>query len=257
MHMQDEMNQGSDAPPDIGAILAGGTSADADTTEGGGSGTGTGQGSDGFKFGGKSYADQKTAEAAHNKLYGKYSESQGLLKQLKDSLSNPALFAKYSKDPAFAEILGKLGIQQAEEDLEREVDEEEAGRGGMDIQSLHEQIKVDRASFSLEREETRFERKLGRDLSDDEHNAIVRIIGDAPSLTFEQAYKLAFHDKLMREAAEKSAGGGRPQNGNRPRPTPPGIPGTKLDLKKNIVDMNKEEWRQSIRQSEAFQNLIQ
>lgn len=255
--MPGEENLESDAPLDINAILTGGTSGQPETTPGSGDGTGDQQGSGvnaAFKFGGRSYADQKAAEAAHNKLYGKYSESQSLIKQLREAMSNPALFAKFSKDPEFAEILAKLGIQQVEEETERELDAEAQERSGVTVESLAEQIKVDRASFALEREESRFERKLGRDLTDDEHNAIVRIIGSAPSLSFEQAYKLAFHDKLLKEAAAKAAGQ-KPGNG-RPRPTPPGIPGTKLDLKKSITDMNPQEWRESIRQSPDFQNLL-
>src|SRR3990167_4801363 len=125
--MPGETNPGSDAPLDINAILTG-TSEGSDPTGAGGAGTGgeqgSGDGQQGFKFGGRSYADQKAAEAAHNKLYGRYSESQGLIKQFKELASkNPARFAELAKDPEFADVLAKLGIQQAEEDLEEELDE--------------------------------------------------------------------------------------------------------------------------------------
>ena len=258
--MPGETNPGSDAPLDINAILTG-TSEGSDPTGAGGAGTGgeqgSGEGQQGFKFGGRSYADQKAAEAAHNKLYGRYSESQGLIKQFKELASkNPARFAELAKDPEFAEVLAKLGIQQAEEDLDREIEEEREERDSVTIESLAEQIRVDRASFALERDEARFERKLGRDVTDEEHNTVMKLFatGLPLSFTYENVWKLAFHDKLLKEAATKAAGS-KP-GGNRPRPTPPGIPGTKLDLKKAVTDMNPAEWREAVRQSPEFQGLM-
>ena len=251
----DAVDSGLDAQLDINAILTGGTPDTSDTTKGTDASAG-GQGSDGspFKFGGRSYKTQQEAEQFQNKLYGKYSEGQALLNKLKEALTNPELFKRFSEDPEFAPILAKLGIQQAKEDLDKEVEEDTRSSGNMTMEQLQNEIRFDRQAFKLDREEAAFERTLKRELTDEEHNQVVTLIAKVPDLSFAQAWKLAMHDKLLKEATEKSTAS-RLQ-GNRPRPTPPGIPGTNLDLKKAVTEMNSAEWREAVRQSPEFQNLM-
>ena len=200
----DAVDSGLDAQLDINAILTGGTSETSDTTKGTDAAAG-GQGSDGspFKFGGRSYKTQQEAEQFQNKLYGKYSEGQALLNKLKEALTNPDLFKRFSEDPEFAPILAKLGIQQATEDLNKEVEEDARSSGNVTMEQLQNDIRFDRQAFKLEREEATFERTLKRDLTDAEHNAVVTLIAQVLNLSFDQAWKLAMHDKLMKEAAEK------------------------------------------------------
>lgn len=256
----DAINQEQDGGLDLSAIFSPSTSGDTDTTGGTGAKGGLNQApggqSDGYKFGGRSYKTQQEAEQAHNKLYGKYSEQQSMLNQLKGALKNPKLFAELSKDPAYAQILAKLGIQQAEEEMDAEAEEDEREAGEVSVQSLAQQIKMDRAQFSLEREESKFERKLGRDLKSDERDAILAMIGRAPELTYEEAYKLAFHEKLLKEAQARAGANGR-GTVNRPPPTPLNIPGVKLDTKKAVGEMSKAEFREHLRQSPEFQGLMQ
>ena len=260
--MPDEMNLESGTPSDITSILQG-TSDSSETTQGAGGATGdqtgSGEGQSAFKFGGKTYASQKEAEEAHNKLYGKYSESQATFNKLKEALKNPQLFQQLSKDPNLAPILAKMGIQAQEEELEEELEADEFGNEQANLppqlQKLAQQMKVDLAYNALDREKWSFERKLGRSMTPEESDSVMGIIAKADSLTVSEAWKLAFHDKLLKEAAEKAAAK-NPQNGNRPRPLPPGIPGAKLDLKKNIADMSRDEWRESVRQSPDFQKLL-
>lgn len=202
-----------------------------------------------FKFANREYPNQAEAEKTFNKLYGRFSDTQGLQRKLVEQFKrDPAALKQLAQDPAWAEILGKMGIDAAA----REVDErrtQEAQEGPQDWQEVREQISVERAQYGLEREQWKFERKLGRDLSKDEEKAILGIIETSPSLSFEQAYKLAFHDKLLKDAAAK-AGRANPQSGvNRPKPPAAlGIQGEKLNLQKPIHKMTREEQREAFRQ---------
>lgn len=254
-------NNGGDAGSsdafDISSILSPGTSGNADTAGAGGAGSGESQDTGAaFKWGGKEYKSQAEAEQAHNKLYGKYSEQQSTFKQLKEALKNPKLFAQFSKDPAFSSILAKLGIQQQEEEVDAEIEGDAAEQGGGSYQQLVQDIKLERATSQLEREEWRFERQLGRPLTKPEREGILNIIEKAPSLSYEMAWKLANHDRLLKEAAEKAAKSGPRQGVNRPPPTPLNIPGVKLDTKKGVGEMNQAEWREHLRASPEFQNLF-
>lgn len=249
-------DDGSNDSFDISSILSPSTSANADTTGAGGAGTGEAQdqGSSAFKWGGKDYKSRTEAEQAHNKLYGKYSEQQSTFNQLKEALKNPKLFAQFSKDPAFAPILAKLGIQQQDQEIEGEI-EEASGQSAQSYEQLSQDISVKMASFDLKQERWDFEQKLGRRLKQEEVGPVMNLIEKAPSLTIEQAWKLVNHDRLMKEAAEKAVKAGKPSI-NRPPPTALNVPGVKLDTKKNVGDMNSAEWREHLRTSPEFQNLF-
>lgn len=251
-------DQGLDGGLDIGAILSPSTSDSSDTTGKSGADSGQSQGSNGesggFKFGGRSYANQQAAEQAYNKLYGQYSDKNATFNQLKEALKNPELFAKFSKDPNLSSILAKMGIRQQNEDLDKELDEERAAQGQDDPKTLAQEIRLERETTKLEREEWKFERKLGRPVSEEERDQVLGVIARAPDLTYDEAWKLAFHEKMLKEAQLK-AGAGR-QQGNRPAPLPPGIPGIKLDPKKSVGDMGPAEWREHLRNSPEFQQMM-
>lgn len=200
-----------------------------------------------FKFANREYPNQAEAEKTFNKLYGRFSETQGLHKKLTELFRrDPSSLKELAKDPAWAEILGKMGIDAAAQEVDERRAQEDA-EGPQDWNEVREQISVERAQYGLEREQWKFERKLGRDITDDEQKAILGIIENSPSLSFEQAYKLAFHDKLLKEAAlkaQKSA----PGNVNRPKPPAAlGLQGEKLNLEKPIHKMTKEEQREAFR----------
>lgn len=258
----DAGNSGLDSSLDISSILSPSTSGTPETTGGAGGGNGDQAGSGesaAFKFGGRSYQSQKAAEDAHNKLYGQYSEKQAILNQIKSALKNPEAFARFSKDPNFAPILAKLGIQGATEELEQEVEEDEFGKEQANLppalQKLAQEIKYERAVSQLEREKWAFERKLGREMTPEENDGVFGIINKADTLSMAEAWKLYNHDKVQKELAELKASSKNRPAGNRPPPLPPGIPGQKLDLKKSISAMNTEEWRENLRQSDEFRNL--
>lgn len=262
--MPDDVESGSaDAVSDIENILTG-TSAEAETTQEATSETGAQAEAKTteYKFGGRSYKTQAEAEKAHNALYGKYSEQQGLLNRLKQALSDPAKAAKLASDPAWADIMAKLGIEQAEQELAAQ--EVEAAAQGRDYSKLPNELQqfvydqqVQAESIKLDREEWSFERKLGRPLTNEEHNAVMEVISRAHTLTFEEAWKLAHHDKLLRDAAEKAkAKGANGAQPNRPPPRPGFVPGVKLDLKKPVTDMSNAEFREHLRNSEEFKRLL-
>ena len=245
--MAGETGNEGDGGLDIGALLSPATSGNAETggNEAGAEGSNGSQ--EGFKFGGKSYSNVNELGQAANKLYGKYSEQQSMVNQLKEALKDPKAFSHFSKDPKWSPILAKLGIQQATEDFDRDLEEDAQGASEQTPQQLAQLIQVERATNQLEREEWRFERQLGRNITDEERRSVLQIIARASSLSYQEAWNLAFHDKMMKEAHAKAQAAGKPA-GNRPPPLPPGIPGMKLDTKKGVAQMSKAEWRENLRQ---------
>ena len=247
-------NPAPDAGLDIESILSG--TSDEDTTGSASEESQPGQDAE-FAWGGRKYQNRQVAEQAHNKLYGEFSKQKEFMNRLKALAErDPQAFAQLSRDPEWAPILAKLGIQEAEESVAEDERQTES-EGPQDFHSLAQEIRVERASLLLDREETRFEKKLGRDLEPSEHNAVMKVLVDASSLTFEQAFKLAFHDKLMAEAQKKAETAGQARlPKQRPRPSALGVPGVPLNTKKRPEDMSDAEWRQSLKESPEFQRLM-
>lgn len=234
---------------DINSVL--GTSPQGDTAGTGSdqsvSAQGEGTQAGTFKFGGKDYASQSDAEKAFNKLYGKFSEGQGLQKQLTQLLRrDPNALAELAQDPEWAEMLSKMGIDAASKEVSDRQNQERA-EAPQNWDEYRQQWDVERHQFRLEQEQSKFEKKLGRDLAPDEARAVFDIIGNAPSLSIEQAYRLAFHDKLLKEAVAKATSGRSANTSGRPKPPPSLMPGSKLDMKKPIHLQNKDEARESMR----------
>lgn len=251
---------------DLSSIL-GGTSGDSDTTGAAGQGSqaaGSGEAGDGsqqgYKFGGRAYRDQTEAEKAHNQLYGRYSEQQSMVNRLKSLLkTDPEAVQRLASNPQWRDIMAKLGIQAAEEEYE----EEEAadpnsnfdwGKVPAPMRQLYEQQQVSMAQIGLEREKWGFERSLGRQMSVEENDQVMKTIQRAPSLSISEAWKLVNHDKLLKEAQAKAQANGRPKV-NRPSPIP-GIPGMKVDLKKDPSKMGAAEWREHLKNSDEFKQLL-
>lgn len=230
-------------------------------TPGSAQGANAGQGgvAQGYKFGGRTFKSQQDAEKSFNQLYGNYSKGQEILNALKGALKDPKRLEAIRGDEQMAGILAKLGIQDAEDEVERDREADPSGRAGdnlpPEMREHFESFKVERAGFALDREEYKFERKLGRPVTDEEHNATMLILSKAPGLSYEDGYTLAHHKKILDEAVKAKGGGGQPGQPARPRPIP-GIPGTKLDLKKNVKDMNAAEWRENLRNSDELRNLM-
>lgn len=199
-----------------------------------------------FKFASRSWENQQAAEKHFNKIYGQFADQQGLVNKLKQAFSrDPESIQALAQDPEWAEILEKMGIETATEQADKRV-QESAAQGPQDFQQMQNQFALQSARFDLKMEKFDFETGLGRKLSKPEENAILDIIEKAPSLTYEQAYKLSNHDRLLKEAAMKAQGQSRTQV-NRPKPPPGMIAGVKLDLKKPISQMSKEEAREAMR----------
>ncbi len=194
-----------DIAADIDSILSGGTSQNDPTPGSALAPQQQGQQNQGYKFGGRSYQSQQEAEKAHNQLYGKYSEQQQLFNKLKSALKDPEAYRQFAQNPEWRDILGKLGVEEAEAEYEEAQAQESGGPAIQNLppqlQEAYRQIQIDRETFKLDREEAGFEKKLGRPVSAEEHNAVMSIIAKADSLTYEQAFKLAFHDKPVKEAA--------------------------------------------------------
>lgn len=246
--------QGGSAP-DGGLDLAGllGTSGQPETTNGSigdviapAQGQQTQPGGTAFKFANRTWDSQQKAEEHFNKIYGKYTEHQGLLNKLKEALKDPEDIAELAKDPAWADILAKLGIEAATESVDARL-QDEASTRPQTFAEVEQRIATREAMFDLRMERWEFEQTLGRKLAKDEQNAILDILGGSPSLTYEQAYNLAFHDKILKDVREKAMQTARPKTG-RPAPPPSLVSGQKLDLKKPVAQMSKEEAREAMRE---------
>jgi hypothetical protein len=250
-----------------------GTSPEGETTPGTGIGGATEQGvagaegqQQGFRFGGRDYKSQQEAEKAHGQLYGRFSETQGLMNKLKGALSgaDPELLQALMEDPNARDALSKMGISETQRRMAEE--QRNAPDAGFDwnsvpqpMQELYEGMQIDREHNKLDREMWTMERQLGRSFTPEENDAMMTLIERAPNLTVAEAYKLAHHDKLLEQAAKGGQARGAKQAANtpRPRPTVPGIPGVPMDLKKAVGNMSPEEWREHLKNSPEFQKLME
>jgi hypothetical protein len=217
-----------------------------------------------IKLGGREYPSLTEADKAHRNLYGKYSESQGVLKWIKSNLKNPQAIAELAKLPGGQDIVAKLGLQQAQEEVEAAEAAEKSANQGFDaeklppqMRQLYEEMELREYRMQLRDEEREFQEELGRKIAVPEHNAVMEMLERAPSLSFKEAWTLVNHDKVLSDAVKK-AQAGRPQTGNRPPPVPGlrSVPGVHLDLKKDPRDMSNDEFREYWKNSPEFQNLI-
>lgn len=250
---------GGGSDMDIQSILTG-TSGDTETTSGAGAGESSlsqQSSGGGYTFAGRTFkGGQKEAEAWANKVYGQSTEQKGILNWLKTKgFKDPELLEQLAQDPEWADMLGKLGIEFGAEDARNREADDRRSSGSESSQSIMEAHKEALAGLALDREEVAFERKLGRAVTEQEHNAVMGVIERAPSLSYAEAWKLANHDRLLKEAAMRSQQSAPGRKGNRPPPIP-GIPGVKMDLKKPITEMSREEWRANLKNSEEFGNLM-
>ena len=210
-----------------------------------------------YTFAGKQWkGGQSEAEKWANKLYGELSQNKGTLKELKALFeSDPESLQAASQDPKWAAILGKLGLEVAREETE-EQDAQEGEQGEQGYQSLRDEIRLERAHMALEREESQFERKLKRPLTDDEHNSVMRVLQRASSLSYEEAFNLAYHKRMMDEAAKRAGQQVRPGNG-RPKPPPMHVPGLKTEGNgKKPADMSHGEFREYLKDTQEFKDML-
>lgn len=258
--MNDQAGAGQEASDQslMDTIL--GTSGSTDTT---GTDQTTSSGQSGqsgqpYTFAGRQFKGGQTeAEKWANKIYGEFSKHQGTLKELKAAFeADPESLQEAAKDPKWAAIIGKLGIEVAREEAAEEEAAAQKGRGGEDYQSILNEVRLERAQMALDREEQQFERKLGRALSTDEHNAVMQIIQRASSLSYEEAFNLAFHKKMLDDAAKRAGQQTKPSNG-RPKPPPMHVPGIKTDSgKTSVANMSPGEWRQHLKESQEMSDLM-
>lgn len=210
----------------------------------------------GFKFAGKEYRDQQAAEKAHQKLYGNYSQNQGILNTVKKALANPELMETLSEDPQWAEIFAKLGIEQSLESVEKD-SRSGIQQNGRDEQSQEvHQWRVEREESKLEREAFRFERQLKREVTPDEHSKVLAIITRAPKLTYAEAWKLAMHDTLLKQRNQAAPQGAQRPATNRPAPPPVRTPGTSAPSKKGISSMNNSEWKNNLANDPDLKEIL-
>jgi hypothetical protein len=265
----DEMGgmNGAGGSPDAGDgmdldQLLGGTSGDTETTSGLQGGL-PGQGADlsgqnaAFKFAGRSWkGGQREAEGAFNKVYGKYSESQGLINQLKQiAQTDPELAQQLMQNPQLAGILAKLGVEGAEQSIRGGNQRQES----LSAEDYSRELKIERDQNRILREEWSFERKLGRPITEREQQAVYKQIERSENLTYEEAYFLAHREQILKRQAQAAAGQGQGlpmQGGSRPKPPPRSMPGTPAPGKKSVSDMSEAEWKDNLRQSGIVKDLM-
>lgn len=254
----------SDASGDISLDSLLGTSPEGDTTgslQGGTQGQvadSQSQASAPFKFAGRAWnGGQKEAEAAWNKLYGGYSDRQGLVNALKNG--NPELLATLAQDPKMAQILGKLGIEAAKQAYGGQRSQAGA-QDRMSPEQMMQEFQIERRQNAILRDEFAFERRLGRPLTDKETDAVYAVLERAGSeVSYEEAYFLAHRQQLLMNRAQATAaqqGAQAPQAGGRPKPPPRNIPGTPAPGNKSVKDMTKQEWKENLRRSGLVQQML-
>ncbi len=210
-----------------------------------------------YKFAGRTWkGGQREAEGAWNKMYGKYSESQGLVNSLKQIVQqDPELAAQLAQDPRFSSILSKLGVEAAESEFRD-------GRQGGNVsqEDYTRELGIERHQNRILREEWGFERKLGRPMTEREQQAVYKQLERAENLTYEEAYFLAHREQLLKRQAQTAAGQGQgsvPQSmGGRPKPPPRSMPGTPAPGRKSVSDMSEQEWKDNLRQSGVVKELL-
>jgi hypothetical protein len=110
--------------------------------------------------------------------------------------------------------------------------------------------------MALEREEQQFERKLKRPLSDDEHNSVMRVLQRASSLSYEEAFNLAHHKRMMDASAKRAGQQAKPGNG-RSKPPPMHVPGLKTEGNgKKPADMSAGEFREYLKGTQEFSDMV-
>jgi hypothetical protein len=214
-----------------------------------------------FKFAGRTWAGgQKEAEAAWNKLYGGYSERQGLLNALKNG--NPETLAMLARDPKIAQILGKLGIEAAREKYGAQQRGVPEGAQEMSFEDMRSEFQIERRQNEILRAEMAFERRLGRNLSPKEQDAVYAVLERAGNeISYEEAWFLAHREQLLRQRAQDTSAGGAqgsqaPQQGGRPKPPPRSLPGTPSTGKKSVAEMSEQEWRANLKESGLIKQLL-
>lgn len=236
------------------------------------------------KLAGREYPSLEEASKAHGALYGKYAEGQQILNWFKERLkTDPGLMEKLAGDPKWSGIAAKLGMQAAIEDLQRR---RSAGRGENaeeddqedeipvvdpaklppEVRPMWDYLERQRQEFAVWRElqqlrweESEFEKELKRPLTADEKKAVYGLLERAQGLTVKEAWILANHERMLREAVAKASAKAAPNKSREGRPAPVpgvGIPGVPLDLKKDPLKMNPAEWREYLKQTEEFQKLM-
>lgn len=199
----------------------------------------------------KTVQDLEKGYLSQNKGYQQQSQRA---KQLESMLQNPKFADWAAKDPEMREALSKLGYELQEEDS-RQDERQSGGAWNGDQNDPRFVAEVVRQESRMQWDQFRFEKKLGRDLSDQEIRNVKQQIVMAPRLTWEQAWKLTPHfEKEMAAKHEKelTAARGRSPVGNRPRPVVPGgIAGPKTAQGRNALSLKDGD------KAEFLNNLIQ
>ena len=210
-----------------------------------------GQAAQPFKVAGREWKSQQEFEGSYKQLLGGYSKSQQKAKILESIMARPEFAQAIKDDPELAEAAAKAGLQMIEDEREKREEEDDEG-GERSLQEIVQQQGLQiatmqyREEFRRDREE--LENELKRPLSQAEKSAIVKLMGDVPSLSPRQAYRLAHFDDLRKEAFEKGKSEARPYGG-RPAAPPGMLPGQALNLKKPVTQMNRMEHREDLRQA--------
>ena len=172
-----------------------------------------------------------------------FRQLQTRAQQLETMLQNPKFHAWAANDPEMKEALSKLGYELQEEDT-RQDERSSGGAWNGDQNDPRFVAEVVRQESRMQWDQFRFEKKLGRDLSENEIRSVKQQIVMAPRLSWEQAWKLTPHfEKEMASKHEKElAAAQRKGPVNRPRPVTPGaLSGPKTPQGKSALGLKEGE----------------
>lgn len=258
-----------DTPDELDSLMADLDTQDSSATQSGTSAQPGGQWDpSSARTGTSSHGASETSNQAKRLLAGRFQNERDLeksylemrkerdskfvpkLKVLEEIVKNPALHQLAQQNPAIRAALAKAGYQLAEEEEEAQGMDEEEDESSP-LYQLQLEVQTMKLQQQYQRQYDSFVHKLGRGLTEEEHQAVVGKLKAIDGLSVEEAWMLTPHyaKQVAREREKAVAEATRKAKPRRPMPHAQAMPGEKLDLKKHPGQMNERE-------AEAFLNQI-
>lgn len=206
---------------------------------------GQGQNPQGQLLAGK-YKTAQDLEKAYQNRDRQASQFQTKVQKLEALIQNPKFMAQAQRDPEMREALAKLGYQIRQEESREEAQGNQGDEWDGDESDPRFQIALSEQKNEIRWELFEFGQQRGKPLTAEEQLEVRKVIGIAPKLSVAQAWKLtSSYDKDVKAREDARMAAFEKKSAPKGRPAPnPGLPGgQKLDLKKNVTEMNDAERR--------------